>query len=285
MRATRTGETISPKEALLRAVPFLVAAGGMAHDLRPRVTTKSKLVLSIDDTVQSWVAARLLMEFEGASFYTPKVENPICEAFPCDQEFIWMLHPTDGNLYRNGGNQHEVRLLLCDRSHKILGAIVARPAFNEVLVAWGFTSDYRAFRVSTRSVEGPLKFDTPFEISGLRTPPPKIVMIPEPFQEQAGILKDAGFEVIIESSEAVPTCSSMNPVCGQISGVLSVHALIHGPGADGFLVQRAGGEWDHAPYAQDTKTFPWSIAAVDKHTAALLRAVVSAHGSLPPLSI
>lgn len=280
LRSRKTGRSITPTEALRQIVSVVVAAGAMARNLRSYFRSGSSVSTgagSVDDAIQALIAAELLARFEGASFHTPETKTPLVHLFPSDGTFVWGLNLVHGTLYRNGSKEYDVRLVLYERrTGEITGTIAARPQMDDVFVGRKGESLYR---VGTDPVTGAFERRDSLKLSTFGNSTPRIVLIPERFKAQARILKEAGLEVVFETSEMH---SPMNLFDRRICGALSVDAPVYGTGANGFLARHAGGYWDHAPYIHETRTFPWSIAAADERIGSLLRAVVSAHALPAP---
>lgn len=268
---------VSFEKALRQALPCVIAAAGLANDVRARLLDAMRVgkEASVDEPVQAWVVAELLSSGSvDAGFYTQTPLSALYSLFPADARFVWMLGPTDGPHYRGKSKKYDVRLILYDQtSRQIEGAIIARPEQNDALIAWRqkviqMTTDPKACS----------KQETGLNFNRLTTTS-SVVLIPKSFASVAKVITEAGFTPIMDPFQGNPDhenpYASLDLFTGRISGVLSVNAPICSTGADGFLVKCAGGEWLQGPHS-DPYTLSWSIAAANWQTAKALRAAVSA---------
>lgn len=278
-------ETIGVEAALRTMLPDMVIAGRLAESLRSIMqgARHAGRMTSPDDAIQSWVTAKLLDHFNNTSFHAPKRLSTLCDEFPTDQPFVWMLDPTDTPHYWGKSNEYAVKLVLFDdRKRKHLGVIAVRPASNDALVVWNDGDKTGAFRVNTDPKREPLEYSVPpqigrgeqYLITATRRP---IVRIPESLQNAVKILKDAGLAVILDLSGEHPSSKHPPPTTGELIGSLSINTPAHGEAADGWMTRQLGGQWIHGDYDHNTRQFAWSIVAMNERVATLLRATLSAH--------
>lgn len=278
---------IGVAQALYALVPYVRSAGRLAAALQPAIATRAdktekggspfaSALTDADLLIEDRLGSDLFMLFSDASFHGEEHSNDrISRYIPDDRHFVITLDPINGTLYyRDCLPQYETIITVCDRAWNMVGAIVYRPALDEIFLGYDWNGQCRA----TRSVYQGETCILTEELSIPNIDAPKVVYLDRHYSDAEDLVRRAGYTPIFPwrdyAGQKDWPHASCNLLSGRCRGILQPRAPLIDSKAFGFIAECAGGIWKAGPLDTSTLLYDYGLSATNEDAAAVLKSLL-----------